>query len=65
MDTLEPIEDVIARIERRLEHEYQQCAVGCVYCARLDCVDCEKVDIMAMDSAAPIATHVDPCSAHA
>lgn len=60
-ELLSPIEDMVAAIERRLEHEAGQCGPDCRQC----CLDCERVSIFAVGIEKPIQTVVtDPCPRH-
>lgn len=62
-DALEPIEDMIARIERTEEHRFGVCSETCFLCIRLDCDDCEKVALGVLGHGA-LKTEVFPCRRH-
>jgi hypothetical protein len=62
---LRPMPDitvVIKGIERRMEHQYKQCSPECVYCAQLNCPDCDRYEVLS--GGVPSHTYIQPCSNH-
>ena len=64
-ELLAPIEDMVAAIERQLEHEAGQCAAECDQCSQERCTDCERVTLRVFGEPVPVRTAVTtPCAEH-